>query len=275
MNTSVIVPTYNEVNSITACLQSLTVQTKSVEIIVVDDGSTDDTTKKVKLFKKVQLLTQKHLGPAAARNFGAQKATGDILVFVDADMTFAPNFIDMLTDPIEKSKSPGTFTKEEYVANWNNVWARCWNYNQGLYSNRRIAENYPEIAPVFRAILKKEFDQVGGFTPGVGWTDDWSLSRKLLYQATATHARCYHTNPASLSEVFKQARWIGKNEFLSGNFMLILINLIRFSWPLALITGIWKSLITKTPQFLIFKLVYNSSISLSLETCFFNKDRNK
>lgn len=288
MTISIIIPVYNEEKVIGACLESLSKQTKkSSEILVIDDGSTDNSLKIVGKLKpsfdkaqdrqisKLKILSQLHNGPGAARNLGAQQANGEILVFVDSDMTFADDFIETLVKPIEKGESKGTFTREEFVANWENVWARCWNYNQGLFDQRRIPKYYSNTAPVFRAILKKEFDQVGGFTEGIGWTDDWSLSQKLGYQSTATLAICFHANSATLPEVYEQAKWIGKNEFISGNIVKSIFNTVRFSAPVSLIIGFLKSIHFREPAFLLFKLTYDLGISSGIVMSYLVRNRNK
>ncbi len=274
---SVIIPTYNEEKSIKACLNSL-LKTKNTdfEIIVIDDGSTDNSKFKVQS-SKLQLkiknliyLQQDHKGPGAARNLGAKYAKGDILVFVDSDMTFSGNFLQELTEPIKTGTSRGTFTKNEFVSNWDNVWARCWNYNQGIRENRRIPLSYPDKAPVFRAILKKEFDKVNGFS-SIGYTDDWSISRKLGYQADSVDgAKCFHNNPATLEEVYEQARWIGKNEFLVKNWRK-LFNLIRYIAPVSLVIGIIKAILYQEPNFIKFKLVYDQAVFISILQSFSNK----
>ena len=218
---SVIIPTYNEEKVIGECLESLKGQNeKNFEIIIVDDGSTDITKEIVKNYS-VKLLEQKHQGPAAARNLGAEHAKGKILVFVDADMTFHSKFLRNLIEPISQNKTRGTFSKEEYVSNWSNVWARCWNYNDNLFGKRRLPQNYPDHQKVFRAILKSEFDKVGGFSKG-GYTDDYTLSEKLGYEAANTKdAVIYHKNPATLREVYYQAKWVGKREYKLGVFKAV------------------------------------------------------
>lgn len=279
MKISIIIPVYNEVDEVGACISSLSGQTLEHELIIVDDGSTDGTIEKVEQIvsgtKRMHLLTQSHRGPGAARNLGATRASGEIFVFIDADMTFAPDFIQTLVEPIVRKLTKGTFTKAEYVSNWENVWARCWNYNQGLGSSRRIPENYPETAPVFRAILAKEFKRVGGFSEGIGWTDDWSLSRKLGYQATATEAICYHTNPKTLAEVFTQGKWVGKNEFLSGTLSRRLLNSIRHALPVSIVSGMVIALKYRCARFMLFKLIYDFAISLALWQSLIQADRNK
>ena len=215
---SIVIPVFNEENVIEDCLKSLEKQSyKPIEIIVVDDGSTDKSKNIVEKLD-VKLLTQNHKGPGPARNFGASRAEGNTLVFVDSDMTFDKNFIKDLIAPISEGKEIGTFSKNEMVSNPENIWSMCWNINRNWPYDRMITQEYPDRAPVYRAILKKEFDKVSGFDTNGQYTDDWSLSRKLNKKsALAKGAVYYHSNPTSLKEVFSQARWIGKNEFIAGS----------------------------------------------------------
>lgn len=224
---SVVIPVYNEEKIIGQCLESLGRQTlKPKEIIVIDDGSTDGTLKEIGIAtarrggprNDVVVLRQGHRGAGAARNLGVSKSTGEILVFVDADMTFSRTFLADLTAPIWEGKSKGTFSKLEYIANWNNRWARFWNYAKGIYEPKAIPADYPDKAPVFRAVLKSEFNKAGGFDDSRGYNDDWSLSEKLGIKATVAKAGFYHHNPESLSEAFIQARWTGRRKYKFGFF---------------------------------------------------------
>src|SRR5258706_12770209 len=238
---SVIIPVFNEEKVIGECLDSLKLQSlKGFEIIVVDDGSTDSTLEIAKKFD-AKIFEQNHHGPGVARNLGAKHAKGKILVFVDADMTFESNFLRNLCKPIQKNKIKGTFSKEEYVSNWDNVWSLCWNINSNLPSKRRLPLNYPDTQKVFRAILKSEFDRVHGFSKG-GYTDDYTLSHKLGYEAVAApNAIFYHKNPDNLSEAYNQAKWIGKREYKLG-ILGAVVAFLRASFPISLIIGIYKSL---------------------------------
>lgn len=267
---SIIIPIYNEEQTIGTCLVSLAKQEGvSMEVMVVDDGSTDQSVTVAQEAARQQglsltLLRQQHLGPGQARNLAAAQATGDILVFVDADMTFAPNFVNRLVAPIISGEAKGMFTKEEYVSNWESVWARCWNYAQGLPGKRRIPASFPATAPVFRAILKSEFQRVGGFDP-IGYTDDWTVSRKLGYQASAAAgAVCYHHNPDSLREVYHHAQWIGKNEFISGSLLRRLYNGVRYFPLVQGLVGIADAMRYKMPEMIVFRCVYATGICSSL-----------
>ena len=255
---TVVIPVYNEQKTIINCLTSLGSQTyKPLEVIVIDDGSTDKTRGIIENLKlkieNLQLLRQKHLGPGPARNLGASKAKGKILVFVDADMTFDKNFIRDLTAPILAGQTIGTFSKNEMNANVDNIWSRCWQINRGWPIDRLIPPDYPDKAPIFRAILKREFDKVDGFDATGEYTDDWSLSRKLGIKSTkAPGAIYYHANPSTLWEVFKQARWIGKNEFISGDLPRRIKSLILYSLPISFLIGLYRSFLNFNFYFLIF-----------------------
>lgn len=277
---SVILPVFNEEKVITNCLSSLVRQTvyRRMEIIVIDDGSIDGTKERVRQYEnRIILLEQHHQGPGAARNFGASKARGKILVFVDADMEFEPDFIEKLVAPMlskhitefSSGKVIGTFSKEEYLLNKDNLWSRLWNINQGREAEKMIPDNYGNFSPVFRAIRKSEFDKVGGFDTDVGYTDDWSLSRKLGVMAVvAPGAKYYHRNPETLAEVWTQARWVGKNEFLTKGLVKRILNLGRY-FPL------WAIFKLPDVNFVIFKFVYNCAVFTSVLLSFFGERKYK
>lgn len=94
---SVIVPIYNSEKFLEACLISLGNQVyENLEIILVDDGSTDSSFKIAKSFAekdtRFKLFKKENGGQASARNLGLNKATGDFLSFVDSDDTVSPDF---------------------------------------------------------------------------------------------------------------------------------------------------------------------------------------
>ena len=88
MNTlSVIIPVYNSAAMLEVCLRALAEsQFRPLEVIVVDDGSTDESAAVALRFGAELIGMTRNAGPAAARNAGAQQARGDILVFIDADV---------------------------------------------------------------------------------------------------------------------------------------------------------------------------------------------
>lgn len=254
---SAILAVYNSESTIQACLESLLSQSVPIEIIIVDDGSTDNTIKIIHSVESIQrniiFFKQKHKGPALARNLGASHAKSDILLFVDADMIFDKDYVKDLISPIQKGEVIGTYTVEERVGNWDNVWARYWNVQEGWEDKKRFPKDPPKCGTDYRAILKSEFDRVGGFD-NIGYTDTWSLFAKLGERPLSTRATCYHKNPDNLSAVFRQARWAAKRPYkygILGDFYALL----RTSLPISLVVGFAKSI--KQPQFLVFKVVYD------------------
>lgn len=202
---SVIIPAYNEEDYIGKAIESLLSQSyKELQIIVVDDGSRDKTRQIVKRYKKVNLINGEHKGPGFSRNLGAKKAKGDILVFVDADMTFDKDYIKNLVSPIERNKEViGTTHDYEVAVNTDNRWARLW-------GKVRVSKAEAKSLKIFRAIRRKVFLKLGGFDPKFGYADDQSLWIKhKISPKVANNTICYHRNPQTLKEVYKQSRWIG------------------------------------------------------------------
>lgn len=104
---SVIVPVYNVENYLTECLDSLVNQTYSnIEIICIDDGSTDNSPKILNQYKQsysnIKTITTENQGQAHARNLGLKEATGDFIMFVDSDDWIA-------VEAVETALSKGFF----------------------------------------------------------------------------------------------------------------------------------------------------------------------
>lgn len=134
---SIIVPAYNAANYIEECLTSLCGQTyQNLEILVIDDGSTDSTLDKCKKFKdeRVKLISQTNQGVSSARNLGISLARGEWIVFVDADDK-------MHSIAIEKAVS---------IAIQHNADTICWNCYGFNEQDRKI--QFLPFSP------KKEFE---------------------------------------------------------------------------------------------------------------------
>ena len=98
---SIIVAAYNIEDHISACLESIIKQTyQDLEIIVVDDGSTDHTRKLIREFAKqdarIKIIHQKNAGLSAARNSGILAATSEYVCLIDGDDTIAPDYVTKL-----------------------------------------------------------------------------------------------------------------------------------------------------------------------------------
>lgn len=100
---SIVVPAYNCSKTISACLESILNQSyKNIEIIVVDDGSTDDTCLIVEQYinkdNRIKLIKKSNSGPSGARNYGIENSSGEYLTFVDSDDIVYENYINNMIE---------------------------------------------------------------------------------------------------------------------------------------------------------------------------------
>lgn len=116
---SVIIPVYNTEKYLPECLQSLIDQTlKDIEIICVDDGSTDQSVEVIKKYQQLDsriiLLQQENKYAGVARNYGMTVAKGDYLVFLDSDDFFEKDLLEKEYDQIEKYKADICFCRADH-----------------------------------------------------------------------------------------------------------------------------------------------------------------
>jgi glycosyltransferase involved in cell wall biosynthesis len=103
---SIIIATYNRSNLLKECLNSLLAQTyPDIEIIVVDDGSTDNTGEAIKEIvhkhKNISYYSRPHLGLSATRNFGLKQSRGEYICFFDSDDLWPANYIETMVGALE------------------------------------------------------------------------------------------------------------------------------------------------------------------------------
>ncbi len=104
---SIIVPIYNAEKYIEKCIHSLVNQTKKeLEIILINDGSTDNTDKVIRIFKdkRIRYFVNKNIGIGKTRNFGITKATGKYIMFCDSDDYYEPNMCEAMFEQAEKEE---------------------------------------------------------------------------------------------------------------------------------------------------------------------------
>ncbi len=119
---SIVVPLYNKEAAILVTLSSIQRQSyKEWECIIVDDGSTDESATVVQDFIKDDYrfvyCYKQNGGPSSARNFGVYRATGDWIVFLDADDKFSPNALSTFDDAIREHRQYNCFAFNFYVDN--------------------------------------------------------------------------------------------------------------------------------------------------------------
>lgn len=102
---SIIIPVYNSEKYINRCIQSILSQDyQEIEIILVNDGSKDNSLKLIKKYAQkydnIKVFTQKNQGPGVARNLGIKKSRGDYITFVDSDDYIEKDYIKILTESV-------------------------------------------------------------------------------------------------------------------------------------------------------------------------------
>jgi glycosyltransferase involved in cell wall biosynthesis len=253
---SVVVPAFNEEAAIRACLDSLLAQTAdALEIIVVDDGSTDRTVERSRS-RGVRVLSVPHAGPALAKNTGVAAAVGRAIVFVDADLILDPKCIELLCAPILAGAAVGTFTKDIVVANPDNAWADCWTRNRWAARGEHFPAGMPDRWDNFRAVDRAAFMAVGGYDD-VGYGEDMTLAPKLHVSATAVPgARMRHRHPDSLREIWGNARWVGRGVRIRERPGVA----SRYSAWRSLRRGIAGARALGRPRYVLFALIYDFGV---------------
>lgn len=122
---SIVVPTFNRANFITKTIESICKQTyKNYEIIIVDDGSTDNTESVLKpyyLNKNIKYFKKENAERAAARNYGTSKCKGDYINWFDSDDLMLPNHLEEAFKMIQLHKKPEVFALSFKIATQNNI----------------------------------------------------------------------------------------------------------------------------------------------------------
>jgi glycosyltransferase involved in cell wall biosynthesis len=179
-NISVIVPAYNEARYLGNCLESLKNQSVSgFELIVVDNNSVDDTVPIARAYTRT-VLTCHDQGISSARNFGADRAAGDVLCFVDADGIVSRRWVEKVLDAFTGTKEIDAVSGFNVFGNTTLPKAVLYNtYNIVVFSSLFIGNHIgsPFVAGNNMAIRRRLFHKVGGFPEFV--SEDVRLSKQM------------------------------------------------------------------------------------------------
>ena len=211
---SVIIPVYNGCQTLPGCLKALQRQTHPpAEVIVVDDGSTDGTAAIAAQFG-VTVLAQAKAGPAAARNCGAQTATGDILLFTDADCAPATDWVERMLAPFADPGVAGA--KGEYRTRQSELVAR---FVQQEYQDRydqMAGQRQIDFVDTYSAAYRRDlFLTAGGFDRifPTASVEDQEFSFRLAEQGFrlvyVPGAIVYHRHDRSAGEYMRRKYRIG------------------------------------------------------------------
>jgi GT2 family glycosyltransferase len=208
---SIIIPTFDGAPRIGACLDALMKQTaaRDVEILVVNDGSTDNTVAVVTLYSGIRLISQANAGPAAARNRGASEARGAIILFTDDDCVPMPGWLDAMIEPFEDPEVVGA--KGVYRTQQKRLIAR---FVQIEYEDRyRLMAGLDSIdfVDTYSAAFRRDrFLEMTGYDTSfpVACAEDAEFSYRMSARGWKMKfvpaAVVYHTHPETLSRYLKR-----------------------------------------------------------------------
>ncbi|MFF5288892.1 bifunctional polysaccharide deacetylase/glycosyltransferase family 2 protein [Paractinoplanes globisporus] len=215
---SVVVPAFNEAANIAATVRSLiTSDYPAVEVIVVDDGSTDDTAGIVERLglPGVYVVRQPNAGKPAALNTGIRHARGEILVLVDGDTVFAPDAIGRLVQPMADARV-GAVSGNTKVANRTGLLGRWQHleYVQGFNLDRRmfeIARCMPTVPGAIGAFRRAAVRDAGG-VPAETLAEDTDFTMAVLRAGWLVvyepRAVAWTEAPATVRQLWRQRyRW--------------------------------------------------------------------
>lgn len=214
---SIIVPLYNKAPFIRKALESIASQTfKDWELIIVDDGSTDNSLEVVNEYirdvlcvmcdvcKNVRVIHQTNSGVAAARNRGVAESHGEFVCFLDADDRWEPTFLEEIDRMIAEYPDAGI-----YASNY--IYYKPGKTHVALNLERGYI-NYPEaylqsgsmpVTSITTCMPRKVFDEMRGFPVGIKLGEDFLLWAKIALHypvAFSEKPLAYYNNdvPASL-----------------------------------------------------------------------------
>lgn len=223
---SVIIPVYNGAATIADALQSVLEQTYPPhEIIVVDDGSTDQTAEAVRRFgNRIRYFYQENKGVSVARNTGAGIAAGDWLVFLDADDWYYPDrlrwhgewieedpSLDFLTGDQEYRRPDGTLIRKsmESTAAGRSLLKRVGNHIRALMSEDELGhfiEDHFGDTPTL-SVPRCTFLELGGYPVGYAICEDVNFlirlcarSRRIGVICRPLAVYCVHSDSATRSD---------------------------------------------------------------------------
>jgi len=245
---SVVLCVYNEENNIKDCLESLKDQSyRDFELIIVDDGSTDNTMKIVREYKKefkMKIIDTKHVGLRRARNLGVSRAIGEIIITIDADEILDSKCIKHLVESF-KDKKAGTVGG--YIKSYGDNWiAKGSNSLKELFYSRR-----DWVAGGCAAYKRKLLDKIKLSEEKIGAdvVISWKIKEMGYTVKIDKKAVVYHKDPQNISGVVMREYKIGRRSlktffahkkyfdlrFWSRFFQLFLLILLIINWKIAMI----------------------------------------
>jgi glycosyltransferase involved in cell wall biosynthesis len=210
---SVIMPAYNAAEYIAEAIESVLIQNyRNFELIIVDDGSTDNTKEIVASFKddKIKYFYKNNGGPSGARNLAIKKAKGQYIMPLDADDMMTPDFITRHLSEFEKHPDVDLVYSDVLLIDKNSTPIRIMNkpeYQDRRYLIRDLFRAGHPIVPFRLGIKRSVFEKIGFYDESLLVGEDYDMMRRFVKAGL---------NPHHLSESLHLRRM--RTDSLSGNF---------------------------------------------------------
>jgi len=221
INISIIIPVKNEAHNLSMCLQSIRdsmIPQTALEILVIDNGSTDDTVSIAKNHGAVVHIVP-NVTVAELRNFGAERAEGEILAFIDADCTVEPSWVESLTPYISDDSikvfgsPPGIPTSSSWVQS-------SWYQIRRKDSSERPVVNVDWLESMNFFVRQDAFKAVGGFDVSLVTCEDYDLCMRLKeFGDIVCDSRIkaiHHGEAKTVHRFYQKERWRGVTVVSSG-----------------------------------------------------------
>jgi glycosyltransferase involved in cell wall biosynthesis len=193
MKVSIVIPTYNRAELLIEALRSVHEQSyRPVDVIVVDDGSTDDTEAKVDEFQKstcdeaafeLRFVKQSQLGANVARNHGAELAEGDYVLFFDSDDILTPDGLANLVHEAVENKLPDcVIGRVELTNNKLTPTGQFVGVKPQDLRTELLEYQWHTMGAIHRKALTKE---AGGWDETIRGSDDWVFQVRIKLVANS------------------------------------------------------------------------------------------
>ena len=187
---STVIPAYNAATRyLDHAIQSILVQSvQDLELIVVDDASTDDTARVVLRFPRARYVRRPHNGgQAAARNDGARLATGEFLAFLDQDDLWEPTFLEETLSILRAQPEAALVHCDGHQVNEQNEILYYDHAMSHICSVTQLLRGGHDVATSGSLIRKSAFDAVGGYDDGLFIWEDIDLAIRLYRRFPLIH----------------------------------------------------------------------------------------
>lgn len=177
MRVSVVIPTYNSGHLVVEAVESVLRQTcRPDEVIVIDDGSTDDTPERLRPYlDRIQYVPQTNGGVAAARNAGLALATGDLIAFLDADDAWHPHKLERQLAVLSQQPQIDLLATE--LTSWPGQFAAAETLGRGAVVPVPLAEmlTFNPLATSSVVVRREALERVGRFDTDLFGPEDYDL----------------------------------------------------------------------------------------------------